>query len=414
MNIKDYIHGKRHGREANQLERDAMNDPFLQDAIDGFDSVQGNHLPIIEELERKIEKKSKKKVLLIRYATIGIAASVALLIGINLIFYQNKPNVIEIAKVNEVLSEIALLDTVEQKDIAQNQTSNLEIKNGVKSTQTPSFTKKPKAEQIYVIENVLTLNDTDADYISDTDEINEVVSVNKTNFVADAFETAKNDTTASDKSVNIKIKGISSLASNNLITGKVIDQDGNPIIGASVYYDKSKNGTVTDLDGQFTLPKIENQKLMAKYIGYQPKIIDIKEDSNIIQLQPDNLALNEVVVVGYGSKSKKATTGAVSTIENRTTSRVGGVQIKNTSQNVKFEQEEFRQFIFKNIKENICEGNVFTLTASFKIDKTGKPTDVKIISASCTEFEQEFLRIIEISPTWTTINEKIMFTITKP
>jgi hypothetical protein len=414
MNIKDYIQGKRHGREANQLEREAMNDSFLQDAIDGYDSVQGNHLPIIEELERKIEKKSKKKVLLIRYATIGIAASVALLIGINLIFYQNKPNVREIAKVNEVLSEIALLDTVEQKDIAQNQTSNFEIKNGVKSTPTPSYTKKPKAEQINVIENVLIQNDVDADFISDSDEINEVVSVNKTNLVADAFETAKNDTTSSDKSVNLKFKGISSLASNNLITGKVVDQDGNPIIGASVYYDKSKNGTVTDLDGQFTLPKIENQKLMAKYIGYQPKIIDIKEDSNIIQLQPDNLALNEVVAVGYGSKSKKATTGTVSTIENRTTSRVTGVQIKNTSQNETFEQEEFKQFILKNLKHNICEGNVYTLTASFRTDKTGKPYDVKIISSNCSEFEQEFLRIIKLSPEWTSVNKKIIFTITKP
>jgi hypothetical protein len=41
MNFKDYIQGKRHGREANQIEHEAMNDPFLQDAIDGFDNVQG-------------------------------------------------------------------------------------------------------------------------------------------------------------------------------------------------------------------------------------------------------------------------------------------------------------------------------------------------------------------------------------
>ena len=43
MSLKNYIQGKRQGKNANQLEREALNDPFLQDAIDGFDSIQGEH-----------------------------------------------------------------------------------------------------------------------------------------------------------------------------------------------------------------------------------------------------------------------------------------------------------------------------------------------------------------------------------
>jgi hypothetical protein len=77
----------------------------------------------IEELERKIEKKSKKNVLLFRYVTISIAASVALLIGINLIFYQNKPNEKEIAQVNQVLSKGIGNQTVQNDEIALNQKS---------------------------------------------------------------------------------------------------------------------------------------------------------------------------------------------------------------------------------------------------------------------------------------------------
>lgn len=54
MNFKDYIKGQRHGKEANQWERKAMDDPFLQDAIDGYDSVEGDHLSVIEKLEKRV------------------------------------------------------------------------------------------------------------------------------------------------------------------------------------------------------------------------------------------------------------------------------------------------------------------------------------------------------------------------
>ncbi len=60
MELKDYI-SNREGEEANQLERRSMNDPFLRDAIDGFDSVEGNHLSVIRKLEEQIGGKKEKK-----------------------------------------------------------------------------------------------------------------------------------------------------------------------------------------------------------------------------------------------------------------------------------------------------------------------------------------------------------------
>ena len=60
MELKDYI-SNREGEEANRLERQSMNDPFLRDAIDGFDSVEGNHLSAIRKLEEQIEGKKEKK-----------------------------------------------------------------------------------------------------------------------------------------------------------------------------------------------------------------------------------------------------------------------------------------------------------------------------------------------------------------
>jgi len=60
LELKDYI-SNREGEEANQLERQSMNDPFLRDAIDGFDSVEGNHLSVIRKLEEQIGGKKEKK-----------------------------------------------------------------------------------------------------------------------------------------------------------------------------------------------------------------------------------------------------------------------------------------------------------------------------------------------------------------
>lgn len=413
MNIKDYIQGKRHGREANQVEREAMNDPFLQDAIDGFDSVQGNHLSIIEDLERKIDKKSKKKILLIRYATISIAACVALLIGINLIFNQKKPNEKEYARVSEMLSEEVEHDTVMQKEIALNKARNFDKKVEINQTPNPAKSIKQKATEIKTIDNdVITnikktvkANDELAESINIVceDEDDNIIVLPKTTSQIASATTTKSD----------KINTTNGIETKKLITGKVIDESGEPIVGASVYFD-DKNGTITDLNGNFSLPKIDGQKIIVKYIGFQPKVVDINEDTNIIQLHTDNLALNEVVVTGYGRKTKKEVTGSVATVENKTISKTSGVQVKNENETQKFDQEEFRQFIFKNLKLNICEGIIFTLTASFKTDKAGKPYDVKIISSNCSEFEKEFLRIIQISPSWTIVNKKIIFTITKP
>ena len=91
MSLKDYIQGNRQGKEANRLEREAMNDPFLQGALDGFDSVDGDHAGIIEQLEKKytrpVAAAQPKKRKLFYWAA---AASVLLLIGFGSYFLLEK------------------------------------------------------------------------------------------------------------------------------------------------------------------------------------------------------------------------------------------------------------------------------------------------------------------------------------
>ena len=101
------------------------------------------------------------------------------------------------------------------------------------------------------------------------------------------------------------------------VSGTVLDAHGEPIIGASVLEKGVQgNGTITDIDGNFKFSVSSSKaQLDISYIGYQPQTVIVQLGKNIkITLQEDSKQLDEVVVVGYGTQSKKTLTGAVSMV----------------------------------------------------------------------------------------------------
>ena len=119
------------------------------------------------------------------------------------------------------------------------------------------------------------------------------------------------------------------------LKGSVIDENGEPVIGATVV-DKANNAnaTITDFDGNFVIKVSAGQTIVVSYIGYETQELAAK-DGMTIKLQPDNKVLDEVVVVGYGIQKKSSVTD----IENRTISnaqqalqgKTSGVQVISTS-----------------------------------------------------------------------------------
>jgi len=99
------------------------------------------------------------------------------------------------------------------------------------------------------------------------------------------------------------------------IKGKIIDQQGEPIIGANVLEKGTTNGVVTDYDGNFFVSVPPNATLQISYIGYlnQEVVIGDQNDIKVI-LSEDDLLLEEVVVVGFGTQKKVNLTGAVSSV----------------------------------------------------------------------------------------------------
>ena len=100
------------------------------------------------------------------------------------------------------------------------------------------------------------------------------------------------------------------------VQGTVIDENGEPIIGASVVDSKTKAGTATDFDGNFVLNVDKNAVLQVTYVGYKTQNVNVDGRNKLtVKLQTNSVVLNEVVAIGYGTVKKEDATGAISTLK---------------------------------------------------------------------------------------------------
>lgn len=100
--------------------------------------------------------------------------------------------------------------------------------------------------------------------------------------------------------------------SGKVVIGTIVDPSGMPVIGANVMVKGTTNGTITDMDGKFSLEVEEGATLQISYIGYANQEIKVGNQKTLsIALKEDAEALDELVVVGYGVQNKQAITGAV-------------------------------------------------------------------------------------------------------
>lgn len=132
------------------------------------------------------------------------------------------------------------------------------------------------------------------------------------------------------------------------ITGNVADNNGEPIIGASVVVNGTKNGTVTDIDGNFTLvSNSETPTLNISYVGFDTQNIKVRPGQTVkVTLKENAQSLEELVVVGYGSQKKVNVIGSIATVDSKSlearsasdvsnmlTGQMSGVTITQTSGN---------------------------------------------------------------------------------
>ena len=113
------------------------------------------------------------------------------------------------------------------------------------------------------------------------------------------------------------------------VKGQVVDQDGEPLIGATVRVKGASSGSVTDIDGNFQIDAASNATLVISYVGYKDREVAVRGRAVIdaIQMESDSQMLDQVVVVGYGTQKKADLTGSVSIVNADELKRVSNSNI---------------------------------------------------------------------------------------
>lgn len=110
------------------------------------------------------------------------------------------------------------------------------------------------------------------------------------------------------------------------VQGKVIDENGEPVIGASIVVVRTNTGTITNVNGEFTLNALAGEDIRISYVGYQAQVLKASANLNV-QLQPSTQLLDDVVVVGYGTQRVKDLTGAATNVRLEEITELPGASI---------------------------------------------------------------------------------------
>ena len=388
MKLLDYIRGLRKGKEAHRLEKESMQDPFLADAMDGYNQVEGNHEQRIEKLRMQVSAHSAKKKN--TYAiTWSIAACLIIGFGISSYFLFLKKSMTDevfIAEesVSTKLAEPAAPPTpaipatptvpaTPQKEIALATTK-------VKTDSTPiSEITARQADKKDMIAKIQTTSQPQGAPVAAVPMMEEVSE--ETAALQEVVATIDTFESESDKKMKMA-KVATILPQNNMIKGRVTDEKGEPLIGASVTYKGTNIGTITNMNGEFSLVKKDDKKrLTAEYIGYDP--VEIRVDTSrtmLIAMNENKQTLNEVVVVGYGAKkNKKSTTlGSVVKVEEQAEKEI-------TPQPV-IGKRSYQKYLKENLvrpADEKCAQVKGKVVLTFLVNKEGRPFYIKVKESLC-------------------------------
>ncbi|MEO8887337.1 MAG: carboxypeptidase-like regulatory domain-containing protein [Mucilaginibacter sp.] len=415
--IDQYLKGKLDARAMHKLERQAQDDPFLADALEGYEKAGTDQHANLEELNERLAQRTapakQRNIILWRF--LPIAASVLLMLGLGYWFFKPAPvkqqyaNVITIDKKPQLAeSPPAKKETiVKQSDIAHthkaqkfyplpqealevmveepNKTAGQLRTTGVYGPE-PRFTDdtteyiasnyktraNAKVEEVLkkmegievgpdgsvtsqgkavtkvrvngkdfaggdvtqatrslpadILDKIQLIDDYGDQAAKtgikngDPQKVLNLVTdtINKNNLIANyspVLREVKINPVVAESKVVGKAAGISTTnnnINNRQVTGTVLDDKGNPLIGATVKVDGAGNAVATDIQGNFKIDLPSNKDLLAvNYVGYNSKQIKVGDQKDLkIALDENQSSLNEVVVVGYGNSAKKSMTGS--------------------------------------------------------------------------------------------------------
>ncbi len=410
--LEDYLDGKLDAKTMNRVEREALEDPFVAEALAGLSRSPKRSLQSLSILQKQLQERigqhqRTKKVSVVTWQRLSIAAAAAVLfIAVSIVFWMKENNnqkQLALANSKKVDVTLAPKEFKNQESIVKGDSSikqaqsMVDVSNGKsEKAKVPKSRVSAEMERAFAAakaNDYIAMNrDKYASALSNrlmkeerTDSLkakslNEVVVVGYgvqqrkdiTGSVSTIVDTPKKmevNNALLGKVAGIQIRGLSS-RSNGLV-GRVIDQvDGKPLPGVFVKVEGTNLNATTNANGEFIVRSdtaFKAGKISTSYIGYKSVKVNVKDNQSVnIALEQDHESLNEVVVVGYGGRKR----------------------------------DKRADYILKHNKfaEEPKLNQVVELT--FDVDKKGRPENIKVTKSLGQQYDAEAIRLIKGGPKW--------------
>jgi outer membrane biosynthesis protein TonB len=389
MKLFEYIQGNRRGKEINRLEKEAMKNLFLADALEGFDKVAGNdHDRRIEAMCAKVLHKTQSgKNHILRY--LSIAASILLIIGFGGYFLlnRNQPHTEE----NVAVTQFDLY--VPQRQIIENETMQ-KSSPSVEKSRLPEMKKqaeKPLIAQTKAKDRKETAPDI---------EMQKEVIPDTTVLIVEEVTVTMAETANEEPIDRESSKIISFNKRKGKVRGIVTDAEGKPLPGATIMYGGANTGVISDTDGYFELPESNVKHIQINFIGYESMNLVADTDTTmLVAMTEKTYELSEVTVVAFGTQKRETIIGAVSS---------------EKKENLKSQPVIGKKAYEKYLEENIikpqsegCRGKKGRVGLKFSINSGGRPINIRVEKSLCPEADEEAIRLINQGSDWSVGDEDV-------
>lgn len=410
--IEKYLKGELTDAQRHALERKALDDPFLADALEGLEEVPSDLvMEDIGELRSKlVQRVANKKTSPWKWAA-RIAAGLALIAVGAFIFFEvsnrNKTGELALNKSVEIPSpeveEQAAQDADEPAEVTEPIPEISRPKEEAKSQQVPpadgpvaktesapkTVESSPSQQPSVNEDRELALTDETAENEIAGEVLAEqiIVESDKAKSQASTFDGRSDEA----RPATAKRLAPSLNVSRKVIRGKVtMADDGTGIPGVNVLLKDTNEGTVTDAQGNYEIAVNDNNPMLQfSFIGFTTKEVEASSDELNVSLEDDISELSEVVVVGYsGMNDASALPPAPPVME--LAAPAGG-------------RRQFKKYLAENMRypeqalKNNVEGKV---TIQFTVGTTGQVSDFRVIRGIGYGCDEEVIRLIKQGPKW--------------
>jgi len=448
--IEKYWKGQLTTAEMYALEKAAMDDPFLADALEGYKNISSADIDILKQRLNERINQSAKVIGIDRrkFPWMKVAGAVVIIGGLGLLasqFLFNKKNPGDIATVdpNKAQAETKTTEQSQLADSSVNLSNTISqadsIKPGTTATVKNNFSGKAAAKTDTVTADYL--KNQSPPVVSSTEKINSnpsaaVSSVPKKETTKTDIATAQKENEASRGAVQYKEKanedqkipdtnkksqagnnaGLitankkanNNMGFSNLYSGRVLDVQNNPVPFANVMNTRDEVGTYSDAKGYFKLISADTAlDLRIKSIGFETQNLHLNASSltsNIFLNDDKSTVLNEVVIakrLRVNSPSRQV---------------LGKKEEKQNNDEPEPEDGWNNYDIYMtnnhNFPDELQNKPAGEIGLSFRIDKDGRPTDIKITKSLCKECDEEAVRLLKEGPKWKKPGNKSKTTVT--